>query len=484
MKTLISWLAYNNDFIRDPEKGAVKGINKDGPNFNMHRYFWNYDRHIILFSGRGDKTGVEMLVNEIGRDYPEHLVENINMDIDDPINLSEIKPKVEACLMNISKDEIDIFASPGTPTMQVAWYICHSSLKLNTRIIQARPAGKSKTGQPDLLVMEMEQSSTPVTVVIKERLLDERGMREDYKITPSIRPVYDMAGLIAQNDLTTVLIQGETGTGKEHLARYIHENSPRRKKPFETINCSAFSDNLLESRLFGYKKGSFTGADKDMPGLFERINGGTIFLDEIGDISPYMQQSLLRVIQEKEIQPVGGETIKIDVRIISATNRNLTDLCRDRIFRWDLYYRLVVTELRLPDLLERGTHELEEMIHFFLMKKQEDMKKDKPINLSPEAYQFLLNYPWPGNVRELENLIESLYACCNGTVKTSDIPKRFSNVPLGESLRWEDIEKMHIVRVLKLKKGNQRQAWLAIGYKSINTLRNKIKEYGINIEEN
>lgn len=129
---------------------------------------------------------------------------------------------MEKFLLEIGKDEIDIFASPGTPTMQVAWYICHTTLKLNTRIIQARPAEKSKSGKPDLIVMDVEQSAAPITMVFREKLLQERGMREDYVITKSIKPVYDLAGLLAQNDLTTVHIQGNTGTGKEHLARYIH----------------------------------------------------------------------------------------------------------------------------------------------------------------------------------------------------------------------------------------------------------------------
>ena len=482
MKTLVSWLAYNNDFERSPENGALKGVKKNGPNFNMHKHFWNYDRHLLLFSGKGDKTGAEMLINELKREYPEHEIDKIEMGIDDPINLSEIKPKVEKFLLEIGKDEIVIFASPGTPTMQVAWYICHTTLKLNTRIIQARPAEKSKSGKPDLIVMDVEQSAAPITMVFREKLLQERGMREDYVITKSIKPVYDLAGLLAQNDLTTVHIQGNTGTGKEHLARFIHLNSPRKKKPFETINCSAFSDNLLESRLFGYKKGSFTGADKDMPGLFEIASGGTIFLDEIGDISPYMQQSLLRVIQEKEIQPIGGVSKKIDVRIISATNKNLVDMCREGKFRWDLFYRLVVTELRLPDLVERGSEELDVLIGFFIKKKQLDMKKNQPLKLSNEVHQFLLSYPWPGNVRELENLIESLYACFSGTIKESDIPVRFKEVPIEESLKWEDVEKRHIEKVLKLKKGNQRQAWLTLGYGSINTFRGKIKQYNINVD--
>ena len=145
---------------------------------------------------------------------------------------------------------------------------------------------------------------------------------------------------MAQTDDVTVLILGESGTGKENLAKYIHKNSIRKEKPYITVNCSAFNDQLLESRLFGYKKGAFTGADKDTIGLFEMADEGTIFLDEIGYISPYMQQSLLRVLQEKEIMPLCGKPKKVDVRIIAATNQNLVKLCEEKHFRWDLYYRL------------------------------------------------------------------------------------------------------------------------------------------------
>ena len=480
MRTLISWLAYNNDFHREGEKGILKGVNKEGPNFSMHRHFWNYDRHILLFSGMGDETGAEMLRNEIMREFPGHKIEIVNAGIKDPINLAEIKPVVEARLMEIQDDEIDIFASPGTPTMQVAWFICHTTLRLRTRIIQMRPPTRVKTGKPELVEMKIEQSSVPVTAVIKEKRLDERGMKEEYLITDSLRHIYDLAEKIAQNDRTTVLIYGETGTGKEHLARYIHSNSPRKDKEFVTVNCSAFSDQLLESRLFGYKKGAFTGAEKDTKGLFQMADKGTIFLDEIGDISPYMQQALLRVIQEKEVHPLGGRSEKVDVRIIAATNRNLTEMCKEGRFRWDLYYRLSVVELTLPSLAERPHEDLEMMIDFFLESKRKELMKSNPLVLNRDTITLLEKYPWPGNIRELENLIESLYVCCEGEIKPEHLPERFRKPQKTGSLSWKDAEKAHIEYVLKLKKGNQRQAWQALGYGSINTFRSKLREYGIN----
>jgi len=480
MKTLISWLAYNNDFHREGEKGRLKGVNKEGPNYSMHKYFWSYDRHILLYSGIGDETGAEMFKNEIIREFPEHKIEIVNANIKDPINLAEIKPVVEARLLDIEGDEIDIFASPGTPTMQVAWYICHTTLKLKTRILQMRPPDKAKTGKRELIEMKIEQSPTPVTAVIKEKRLAERGMKENYLITNSLKPVYDLAEKIAQNDRTTVLIYGETGTGKEHLARYIHSNSPRKDKEFVTVNCSAFSDQLLESRLFGYKKGAFTGAEKDTKGLFQMADKGTIFLDEIGDISPYMQQALLRVIQEKEVHPLGGRSEKVDVRIIAATNRNLTEMCKEGRFRWDLYYRLSVVELTLPSLAERPHEDLEMMIDFFLESKRKELMKSNPLVLNRDTMTLLEKYPWPGNIRELENLIESLYVCCEGEIKPEHLPERFRKPQKTGSLSWKDAEKAHIEYVLKLKKGNQRQAWQALGYGSINTFKSKLREYGIN----
>lgn len=488
MKILFSWLAVNNDINRD-DNGKFIGINHDGPNFNMHKYFYNpddekeYDKHILLYSDKRNEQGAIRVKNDIQKEFTGHKVEIWNMEIRDVIDITEIKPKIEALLMEYDNDEIDLFVSPGTPAMTVAWYICHTTLGLKTRLLQLRPSSKTKSGKPELLDINIEKSETPYTSIVKEKNLHERDKRDpDYLITDTIKPIYKKAELIAETDRVTVLINGETGTGKEHLAKYIHDNSIRKNKPYVTINCSAFNDQLLESRLFGYKKGAFTGADKDTEGLFRQADGGTIFLDEIGDISSYMQQALLRVIQEKEIQPIGGKTQKVDVRIISATNKDLVKLCKEGKFRWDLYFRLVVAELEMPTLIERGPHEIEEMLNHFLKTKRKELRKPDIHKIGREAKQFLRNYTWPGNVRELENLVETLYVYCKDTVTPNDIPKRFKEIPEEASLLWKDAEKKHIEKVLKIKKGNQRQAQFALGYKAINTLRKKIKEYNIEVE--
>jgi transcriptional regulator with PAS, ATPase and Fis domain len=298
------------------------------------------------------------------------------------------------------------------------------SLNLKTTLYQTRPAKFTvKKDRPELIKINMERSAIGLTALYHQQDI-KKGGNENYFITPSIEKIYENARKVALTDEVSVLILGDSGTGKENLARYIHNNSVRSEKPYVTINCSAFSDNLLESRLFGYKKGAFTGADKDSIGLFEEAHEGTILLDEIGDISPYMQQALLRVLQEKEILPLGGKAKKIDVRVIAATNQNLVKRCEEGSFRWDLYYRLSVVELDIPNLLQRGKQDLKALIDFFLTLKKKQLKKQRKLNLSKEALEILLNYPYPGNVRELENIISRLYVFNEDQVSAEVLPKR------------------------------------------------------------
>ena len=476
MKVLMSWLAHNNDFTDGK-------VNLEGPTMTFHKYYFDYDRHLILTSQKKDDIRIDVLRNEISRIYPERKdrIDAIYMDTPDVINLDLIKTKVERLLLEYRNDEIDIFFSPGTSIMQLSWYICHTSLNLKTRLLQTRPARFSQNkDKVELIEIIVDRSQVPYTAIIKEEI-QGKGDNENagILITESIKPVYTRALHIAKADGITTIIHGASGTGKENLASFIHKESIRHDKPFIAVNCSALGENLLESRLFGYKKGAFTGAEKDTIGLFEEANGGTIFLDEIGDISSYMQQSLLRVLQNKEIQPVGGKTKKIDVRVISATNKDLRKLCKEEKFRWDLYYRLAVTELELPSLMGLNTDEKKELLKFIIKRKKKQFRRAKELTISQDALSILLEYPFPGNIRELENLIESLYVFHETEVSVTDLPINLREKEPVFSFRWEDVEKLHIEKVLKHYQGNKRKACQAIGYGSINTFVKKIKVYGL-----
>jgi DNA-binding NtrC family response regulator len=235
--------------------------------------------------------------------------------------------------------------------------------------------------------------------------------------SPQMVRVYKLTAHAARTD-TTVLIEGESGTGKELVARSIHRYSRRAERPFTAINCSALTETLLESELFGYAKGSFTGANSDRPGLFESTHGGTILLDELGTTGASLQASLLRVLQEKEVRRIGErEARKVDVRVIGATNQNLENLVERGSFRADLFYRLGVLRIRLPPLRERGAEDLKLLVRHFLRKYGAGKQ------IAAEASEILARHTWPGNVRELENTIEHAAAVCtNHVVRAGDLP--------------------------------------------------------------
>jgi transcriptional regulator with PAS, ATPase and Fis domain len=472
MKLLISWLAFNNDF-KDGH------IDKTGPTYTFHKLFYKQDKHILLSAANSDDTRLALLLNVLKRDFPEHNFEEKYMGLKSVIDLKEIYGKIEDLLLSYPEDDITLFISPGTPTMQVAWYLCHMNLGLKTSLVQTVSQQKSKKPLAELIQVDIERSLVPTGAIIKEKRAGARDTDgPDYIITDSLQPIYNNALKIAQADNVTVLITGETGTGKEHLAKYIHQNSPRRDKIFVTINCSAFSDSLLESRLFGYMKGSFTDAKTDTIGIFEQANGGSIFLDEIGDISSYMQQSLLRVIQQKGITPIGGTSRKIDVRIITATNKNIPKECTEGNFRWDLFYRLSTVELKLPSLMVRGQNEVKKLLEHFIKIKRKEFGRERKLELDKDAVQVMLDYHWPGNVRELENIVESLYVFNDETANKKSLPPKLFESEENKPLNWEYVEKEHIKKVLFICKGNQKRVAESIGY-SINTLRAKLKTYDI-----
>lgn len=234
--------------------------------------------------------------------------------------------------------------------------------------------------------------------------------------SPAMLEVFALLDKVAASNIP-VLIQGESGTGKELIAGAIHRHSPRAGKPFVTENCAAIPETLQESELFGYKRGAFTGADRDRKGLFQVADGGTLFLDEVGDMSLAMQKKLLRALQDGEIRPVGGtKSIHVDVRIVSASNRLLPDMVAKKLFREDLFYRLNGVTIRLPPLRERA-EDVPELARFFMTRVAAEMGREPP-RFAADARAALIRYPWPGNIRELENEVRRCLALlgAEGTV--------------------------------------------------------------------
>ena len=300
--------------------------------------------------------------------------------------------------------------------------------------------------------------------------------------SPALSDVIRQARKVAATDVT-VLINGETGTGKEVFARAIHSESQRRSEAFLALNCSAFSRELLESELFGYKAGAFTGAVKDKRGLLEEANHGTVFLDEIGEMALELQSKLLRVLETGEFVKVGDtKTTHVDVRILSATNRNLKEEIANGRFREDLYFRLSVFRILLPPLRQRRDDILLLAQHFIGLYARQ-IGRTAP-SLSTEAKNIFLAYPWPGNVREMMNAIEHALIVCEDEITRHDLPIDMltgdTSTAADDSFDLKSVERNHIIKVLHHTHGNKTETarMLKIG---LTTLYRKIEEYGINI---
>ena len=305
-----------------------------------------------------------------------------------------------------------------------------------------------------------------------------------------MQALYQMIETVAQVQ-STVLVTGESGTGKELVARAIHDLGPRAEKPFVSINCGAFTETLLESELFGYVKGSFTGANTNRKGLFEAANTGTIFLDEIGEMSPAMQVKLLRVLQERKLRPVGAtEETTVDTRVIAATNRDLASMVKEGTFREDLYYRISVIPIELPSLRER-TEDIPELANHFVEKFCANVGRS--LSISEPAVRLLENYVWPGNVRELEHAIERAVALeTTGSIQPERLPEKISNYNpyrIAETFEFpeegvnltahlDQLEKTYVLEALRRTAGNQTNAAELLGL-SVRSLRHLLDKHGI-----
>ncbi len=298
--------------------------------------------------------------------------------------------------------------------------------------------------------------------------------------SPAIIEVMKTVARVAPSQ-ATVLITGETGTGKELIARAIHSYSDRAAQRFVAVNCSALAEGVLESELFGHVKGAFTGAGASRPGLFREADRGTIFLDEIGDVSAGLQSRLLRVLQEREITPVGADVpVRVDVRVLAATHQDLEELVKQGRFREDLYYRLNVVTMRLPPLRER-LQDLPLLVHFFLRELARQHRRE-PVALDPEAESLLLGHSWPGNVRELQNVLErALVLAAQGVIGPEHLPADLRHgprlapanavPPAGALLPLAEIEKRHVLGVLQAEHGNRERAARVLGISRRTLLR-------------
>lgn len=473
-KILLSWMAKENDFVKG--QGAV---NVNGPTCTIHKHFYEgegYEFHLLLTSESvvQQDTRMQHLVAYLNKTYKGHEIHTFGMGVRDVIDLPEINNKISKLLLSYKKYEIDICVSPGTPTMQTVWFLAHESLGLKTKLFHLRRPEHSKSKMPEKLEVDIERSSIASSLIIRQNNVDEPPVDSSSLITKTLSPVYERAKRVASVDNLSVLLLGETGTGKELLAKYITQNSIRKDKPFVSMNCASMSESLLESRLFGYVEGSHSTAHRDKSGLFEDAEGGTVFLDEIGDISPYMQQSLLRVLQEKEIQRIGESKVKkIDVRVIAATNMDLVELCTQKKFRWDLYYRLAVSVLKIPSLLEYSAKDKEELFQYLWKNSMEKLGK-KGVVLPAKLKKRILDYPFPGNIREMENVIDSILAESETLVTLDYIPERILKPGKEHSLLLKDAEMRHILMVFNLCGENLKRTSDALGI-SLNTLKNKLK---------
>lgn len=345
--------------------------------------------------------------------------------------------------------------------------------------------------------LDIERLKVTIARAIESKILSERmdsiiedqaeEFRPEKRIigkSKAMRNVYRQIGQVSANRVT-ILLQGESGTGKELVAKAIHYSGITKSEPFVAVNCTAITESLLESELFGHEKGAFTGADRTKKGKFELAGSGTIFLDEISEMSPHLQVKLLRVLQEKEFERVGGESvITMKARIITSTNRNIEQLINEKKFREDLFYRLNVVKIELPTLRQRKD-DIPPLVNFLLKKINRELHKNV-LNVSEEVMKMLIEHDWTGNVRELENTLMRAVVLTNGNILLKDhifIGSQFSDSSsFTPNLSIAEVEKRHILSVLENNKWHKPIAAEILGI-SLPTLYSKIENYELSKTE-
>lgn len=497
-KILFCWLGRADLIGCDDEKE-----NGPGPIASAVTGFL-YDEVVLLSNYAESEKYVAWL-----REKTSAVISLSNIALDDPTDFEAIYNEavrhVEGKIQECGKDvSLTFHLSPGTPQMGAVWIILSAS-RFRAELIQSsRQQGVRAANLPFEIAVDYIPDLLRKRDEDLERLAsgDSSGVHEFKDILHRSR---EMQRVIHKSQRVSmrsipVLIEGESGTGKELLARAIHQASPRKEKAFVAVNCGAISPELIESELFGHKKGAFTGADKDRKGHFEVASGGTLFLDEVGELPLIAQVKLLRVLQEKEVTPLGSSTpVKLDVRIVAATNRSLQDEIVEGRFREDLFYRLAVAILKLPPLRKREgdlsllTDKLLEVVN----KENEQDPAYEYKEISASAKNLILQHPWPGNVRELFNTLHRASVWSSGSVITEEDmqeailpqPRQKAGIDcvleddLGDGVDLPGIlakVKAHYLRLaMKTTGGHKENATKLLGVSSYQTLSNWLKQCGL-----
>lgn len=454
------------------------------------------EKILVVDDERSMRELLELVLKREG--YSVHTAENgtraldlIRQNLYDLI-ISDVKmPDINGIDLLMRVREI----SPDTMVIMITAFAtvetARKAFKLGAEDMVVKDAGFDVEELKVIISKALEKKRLRQENVLLKRELRQRGSLDNIiGRSPQMQAVYQMIETVAAT-VSTVLITGESGTGKELVARAIHNMSNRASAPFVSINCGAFTETLLESELFGYMKGSFTGAQSNRKGLFEAAEGGTIFLDEIGETTPAMQVKLLRVLQERSIRRVGGlEEIPVDCRVVAATNRDLAQMVEDGTFRNDLYYRISVIPIEMPPLRARS-QDIPDLVRHFLDKYSAAAGR-QALEISEEAIRYLETYDWPGNVRELENTIERAVALePTQVVMPERLPERILKYKPRNITEFDlpedgidlegylaQLEKDYIIRALQRTGGNQTKAAEVLNM-SVRSLRHLLDKHKI-----
>ncbi|WP_319548508.1 sigma 54-interacting transcriptional regulator [Desulfogranum marinum] len=487
-KILISWVGGND--LKAMEGGTAGPIAEtlEKASFDAAELLYNYPEEQV-------QSYLSWLKARITVPIQEYAVK-----LTSPVDFGEIYQQADKHLarVNSASKELSILLSPGTPAMQAVWILLGKT-RYPCRFYQASiEQGVQEVDIPfDLSAEYIPAARDLNSLKISQLAVTEVpiGAAFDNIITrnPRMQTLKAQAQILAEREVP-VLIYGETGTGKELFARAIHNAGPRANMSFVAVNCGAIPTELVDSILFGHKKGAFTGATSDEPGVFQQASGGTLFLDEFGELEPSVQVRLLRVLQDGSCRPVGSiEEQEVDIRLITATHRNLMEAVADGTFREDLFYRVAVGVLHLPPLREREGDLLllAEILLSVLAEKDTGLKHK---NISPNAKNIILSHPWQGNVRELQStLLRSALWCQGKTITASDIRQALFQMPEKEPSVLEkdvaqgidiqsimgDVARIYIRRTLEYTGHNKTRAAKLLGLKNYQTLNNWIEKYHI-----